>query len=1493
MSSRVTISASPAPCDPAFDLLVDELIARLQAGEAPDWEALSRQYPEHVGRLRSMAQALEALGDLSRSGNSALSGIAPLSGAEECVPGVLGDFRLLREVGRGGMGVVYEAEQVSLNRRVALKVLPYAATMDPRHLERFRHEARAAALLHHPHIVPVHGVGCERGVHYYAMQLIEGCSLAAVIQGWQGEGTRDDGRGMRAEGRGMREEECTPSSFVPHPSSLCSETRALAARDTVPLRQAPKPFRRIVELVAQAADALEYAHTMGVVHRDVKPANLLLDSAGDVWVTDFGLARLGEGPGLTLSGDLLGTLRYMSPEQALARHGVVDHRTDVYSLGATLYELLTLRPAVDGASKNEILHQLAFEEPVPPRKLDRAVPAELETVTLKALAKNPAERYATAQELADDLRRWLDDRPTLARPPSLPQRLRKWSRRHRPLVIALGAFLALTAAGLGLGAVAYGIRQGELAEERTRLVQEKERSERKIAEDLRRVLAGRAEAVRIARQPGYRKRVWADLREAITLPASGADSLRATLLSCLGDPVGLDPIEDLVAVRRRPPELPSRSREWIRQAANGRPTAVSLDGRVAIAGVAGGVTVHNGEGALLQEQFCPLGGIYDLAFSADAKVLVAGCEQGFVAWDLAGSNRWVVEGGSITSVAISPNGRLLASGGRQLELWSLTTKRPVATLPTPLAGARVEFSADGRVLLAVANGTALVGWPVSDTPERRLLDGHTGGVPAVVFSPDGRWLVSISKDRTVRVWDAATGRLLRTLTGHRAAIEAAAFSPDGSLLATGDFSGAIRMWSAGSGDLLAEIRSGEPLPQVWRLQFGPAGEYLAAAGEDVVAWTVQVAGGRVTLERLCTLAIKPRCPGVIDLAARPGGSELIYLNREGRLYSYDLARADVSSVLGDARAAVRSLHFAPAGDRLTFVTTGGTLAVWDWQRKEAVDTHRKAETVAVSADGRWAALGGAEQNVTLADLVSGREILALPPEGSDVWCLAWAPDGTKLAVGLSDGGVAVWDLERVRARLADFGFEKGDASHFEYQKLGKEDARNEMRRNEMRPLFRTQTTRAEEVRPSSPVPAFDRVVRVNRLWAEAEQARCLANAAQHAGDYAGERDLLLAALELDKRLTETVPDVPGHRKRLAWTHASLARPLACLGNTKAALAHLESAAELFKRLTLEDPRNPDYRRYRAYELGMRGQVLEWAGLRAKAIDAARRAAALRKELAADPGTPTDHGQLVVAYHNLGFALLLAGQKAEAERWFNAALAAGDEMARDHPAQAEDPLFRSNRGATFHYMGVLRVQAGDKAGAVKRFREAVTLRARLADDFPRNVEYASDTGLALEWLGAGLRDLGQLEESAQRFREAVQRQRAALGLRPMDAGIRKLCLRYQANLASTLLRLGHHADAADAARELPSLTCGDPAVLLRAARLLAGCVALAQRNPGCPYPVGLVLARGYGAEAVALAQQAVAKGLVDITPLRSDSNFDPLRSRDEFRRLLEQLQSRKE
>jgi Flp pilus assembly protein TadD len=297
--------------------------------------------------------------------------------------------------------------------------------MDPRRLQRFHNEAQAAACLHHTNIVPVHAVGSERGVHYYAMQFIDGQTLAEAI------------RQMRQAGE------------APVGEAGGATTEPAAKQSTLTTARG-KPdcgyFRRVAELGVQAAEALDHAHQMGIVHRDVKPGNLLVDGRGNLWVTDFGLAQVQQGEGsLTMTGDLVGTLRYMSPEQALAKRVILDHRTDVYSLGATLYELLTLRPAFDGQDRQELLRQIAFEEPLAPRKLDRDIPPELETIVLKALEKNPAQRYGTAQELADDLQRWLKNEPIQARRPSLWQVVVKWARRHRAFVWAVVTVLLMAA----------------------------------------------------------------------------------------------------------------------------------------------------------------------------------------------------------------------------------------------------------------------------------------------------------------------------------------------------------------------------------------------------------------------------------------------------------------------------------------------------------------------------------------------------------------------------------------------------------------------------------------------------------------------------------------------------------------------------------------------------------------------------------------------------------------------------------------------------------------------------------------------------------------------------------------------------------------------------------------------------------------------------------------------------------------------------------------
>lgn len=408
--------------DPRLLQVSREYLSELEAGRFPDRQAYLARYPELAEVLSECLDGIELAHSL-RPMN--LPPPAEFSGSP------LGDFQITREIGRGGMGVVYEAVQISLGRRVALKVLPFAAALDARQLQRFKNEAHAAAQLHHTNIVPVYAVGCDRGVHFYAMQLIEGKSLATAIQELR--------------------QEPVASNAPRSPDSLQQgSTQANSMALTQRTRRGSERFRATARIAAQVADALEYAHDAGVVHRDVKPANLLLDVRGAVWITDFGLAQIVADAGITQTGDLVGTLRYMSPEQAAGRRAPVDHRTDVYSLGATLYEVLTLQPIFTGEDRVALLHQILHDDPRPLRQVDPAIPVELETIVLKATAKSASDRYLTAGEMAADLRRFLDERPILARRPSLVDRLRKWMRRHPSFVGASVILLVCGVIGLAI-----------------------------------------------------------------------------------------------------------------------------------------------------------------------------------------------------------------------------------------------------------------------------------------------------------------------------------------------------------------------------------------------------------------------------------------------------------------------------------------------------------------------------------------------------------------------------------------------------------------------------------------------------------------------------------------------------------------------------------------------------------------------------------------------------------------------------------------------------------------------------------------------------------------------------------------------------------------------------------------------------------------------------------------------------------------------------------
>jgi eukaryotic-like serine/threonine-protein kinase len=436
---------------------VQEYVRELEAGHRPRRQEWLARYPELQPALGDYLDGVNLMHEAAVAMKPAESHPSSLgAGLQPGMP--IGDFEIVREIGRGGMGVVYEAIQLSLGRRVALKTLPFAAGLDPKYLQRFRQEAQAAAQLHHANIVPVYAVGCERGVNFFAMQLIDGQSLDCIIRQLCSDAGLTTADSSSSGARSPRTwtgpffdvpateplgqaaasvslPPAQPSNLGVHRNDAERITRLSADLST----QGNKTdvYRTMANLMAQAAEALEYAHRRGIIHRDIKPANLLVDMNHNLWVADFGLAHLHSEQNLTRTGDLLGTIRYASPEQVSGQRVMLDPRTDLYSLGATFYELITLRPVFTGTTRHALLQQILNHDPVAPRSIDHSIPHELETILLKLLGKRPEERYESAQELADDLHRFLRDEPILAHPPSYMERLRKWGRRHPSYVAAL------------------------------------------------------------------------------------------------------------------------------------------------------------------------------------------------------------------------------------------------------------------------------------------------------------------------------------------------------------------------------------------------------------------------------------------------------------------------------------------------------------------------------------------------------------------------------------------------------------------------------------------------------------------------------------------------------------------------------------------------------------------------------------------------------------------------------------------------------------------------------------------------------------------------------------------------------------------------------------------------------------------------------------------------------------------------------------------------
>jgi serine/threonine protein kinase/WD40 repeat protein/Tfp pilus assembly protein PilF len=1011
--------------------LIEELSARLEAGEPTDLSRYLKDHPEHAAELRRLFPALQLLADFSRSGTAR----APLptgDGPEFPAARDLGDFRILREIGRGGMGVVYEAEQLSLGRRVALKVLPFASTLDAKHLQRFKNEAQAAAHLHHQNIVPVYATGCERGVHFYAMQFIEGQTLATLIRelrqlagleaqaGAGSAGAASALAGELASGRWApaRRHGTDPqptTAFVPAPEAspvppAATATPAVAARSTERSATSPAFFRTVANLGIQAAEALEHAHQLGVIHRDIKPANLLVDAGGRLWVTDFGLAHCQSQAGLTMSGDLVGTLRYMSPEQALAQRVTIDHRTDIYSLGVTLYELLTLEPAFSGRDRQELLRQIAFEEPKAPRRLNPAIPSELETIILKASEKNPSERYATAQELADDLERYLRDEPIRARRPSVVMLVRKWMRRHKPVVVTgllAGAILLVAVTLITL------VAAGRLREQ----LDETKKAQREGQYRLYHAKLAEAKASRWSGRAGRKFDGLAALAEAARLAHDldlGPDemvNLRNEAIACMA-------LVDLRLDHKWPGYPPGSTLTGTAfDAQMERYARVEDNGHITVRRL-----VDNQEMLLIKDTGAPASphSRMRLVFSPDGQFLAASGNAGsswpgapiipLQLWDLRGPKSILKSpgaGGFERTIDFSPDSRILAARSpdqSSIVLYDIQAAKELKRFSIGSPVTWLHFHPQKQEL-AVCIGPQV---RVCDLDGRPVIAplSHPRRLEAVAWSRDGRLLATACEDGQAYIWDAASGKQLAACKGHDG-VQHVAFNQRGDLLASVGLE-TTQLWDAQTGK---ELLSADGLAT----EFSDHDRWLGLGvfGADVGRWEVAIP------REYRSLHGHPREAVVSSLDVSPDGRLLASAGNDG-VRIWELATGKAVAFL--PTGAMESVIFDRAG---RFLITGGSLGVHRWPiRREANQAGtwlrlgpaqairgrhaRPTHQVSLSADGRVLAGKTIYSRAVILDLERPNE----KPRriNHPVSWLGLSPDGKWLATNADNAFESkLWD----------------------------------------------------------------------------------------------------------------------------------------------------------------------------------------------------------------------------------------------------------------------------------------------------------------------------------------------------------------------------------------------------------------------------------------------------------------------------------------------------
>jgi serine/threonine protein kinase/WD40 repeat protein len=806
-----------------FDEVAESFVQRLRLGERPALSEYTAKYPDLAERIHRLFPALVVMEKLgSIAGNSAGGGAPRSAGVcDGKIPCQLGEYRVLREVGRGGMGIVYEAVQESLGRHVALKVLPFHELLTPTHLERFRREARAAARLHHTNIVPVFGVGEHEGVHYYAMQFILGQGLDEVLRevrrlrhGTSARDTRSDrtlpniaesvaGALISGQLSGSR---LTESLGHPTPPAEKNATDASTSGRSIVAATSDadattsmsahlssgtqaRYFRGVAQIGLQVAGALEYAHEQGVLHRDIKPSNLLLDTAGRVWVTDFGLAKAEDNVELTSPGDIIGTVTYMAPERF---QGDADSRSDVYGLGVTLYEMLTLRQAFEDKHRGRLIDRVTHDDPQRPSKIDPHIPRDLETIVLKAIAKEPARRYQTAAEMAEDLARFLGDRPIRSRRTAWWERGWRFCRRN-PLVAGLAAVSGSLLFAVALISSVLAIR---LDREATRA----RRAERHANERLFKSAHAQAQASRFSGRPGRRFASLDALKEAArVLPTLEGIDRDQQILDLRNEAIACLALADLRVAQ-----------EWEGYPAGS--TCIAFDrslGRYARGDASGAISIYN-TGSAREILRLPGAGAAagDIKFSPDGRFLAASYESAEArVWDL-GSRKSALHVRKVATSCFdwSADGSRLAVGFRDgsIECYKSPFTQPERRLKG-ISAFILALQPDGTKTAVSNPNVHRVEIRNTLTGEKQGAFDHPDVVDALCFGPDGRYLATACRDSCIYLWDMDSYQLAARLKGHQLGAAALAFSHHGDLLASRSWDATLCLWSTMSPSLLLTL----------------------------------------------------------------------------------------------------------------------------------------------------------------------------------------------------------------------------------------------------------------------------------------------------------------------------------------------------------------------------------------------------------------------------------------------------------------------------------------------------------------------------------------------------------------------------------------------------------------------------------------------------------------------------------------------------------------